>query len=159
MARHHRHVAPYDHLHVERLPPAALLVLGVVLPEPAPVLEPHVGVAIHVEEDAGGIVAPDRLQGRPVEGGVGAKVGVVGGEDGLVVGVGAAVEVDRAWHAGRLTLPAPPWDAHVHQRAQLRASIRPLASATSRLYSSANAPRRPARAWCCATRSARPAST
>src|SRR5262245_32891240 len=104
MARHHRHVAPHDDLDVERLPPAALLVLGVVLPEPAPVLEPHVRVAIHVEEDVGGVVAPERLQGRPVEGGVGAEVAVVGVEDGLVVGVGTAVEVDGAWHAGRLAL-------------------------------------------------------
>src|SRR5262245_66119328 len=32
MARYHRHVAPHDHLHVERLPPATLLVLAVVLP-------------------------------------------------------------------------------------------------------------------------------
>src|SRR3989442_1412191 len=104
MARHHRHVASQDYLHVERLPPAALLVLGVVLPEPAPMLEPHVRVAIHVEENVGRVVAPDRLQGQPIKGGVGAEVSVVGGEDGLMVGVGASVEVDGAWHAGRLPL-------------------------------------------------------
>src|SRR4029450_12623375 len=95
---------------LERPPPAAPLVQGVVLPEPAPVFEPHVRVAIHVEEDVGGVVAPDRLQGRPGAGGVGAGVGVVGAGDGLVVGVGAAVEVDGAWHAGRLPLiPSSNW--------------------------------------------------
>src|SRR5262245_54500210 len=102
MAGHHRHGTPHDHLHVERLPPAAFLVLGVVLPEPAPVLEPDVGVAIHVEEDVGGVGAPDWLQGRPVERSVGAEVAVVGGENGRVVGVGAAVEANGACHAERL---------------------------------------------------------
>src|SRR5262249_15846537 len=69
-----------------------------------PVLEPHVRVAIHVEEDVGGVVAPDRLEGRPVEGGVGAEVAVVGREDRLVIGVGAAVEANGARHAARLAL-------------------------------------------------------
>src|SRR5262249_28884488 len=55
-------------------------------------------------------------------------------------------------------LPATLRTARVHQRAQLSASIRPLASATSRLCSSASVPRRPATVLCCATRSARPAS-
>ena len=45
------------------------------------------------------------------------------------------------------------------QRCQLSASIRPLTSATSRLYSSASSPRRPATALCGPTRSGRPAST
>src|SRR5262249_38949696 len=44
MARDHRHVAPHDNPDVERLPPAAFLVLCVVPPEPAPVLEPDVGM-------------------------------------------------------------------------------------------------------------------
>src|SRR4029077_12133166 len=101
MARHHRHVAPHDDLHVARLPPATLLVLRVVLPEPGPVLEPHVRVAIHIEEDVGGVVAPDRLQGRPVEARVGTEVAVVSSKDRRAIGVGAAVEVYGAWHAGR----------------------------------------------------------
>src|SRR5215813_9361971 len=85
MARHHRHIAAHDDLHVERLPPAALLVLRVVLPEPAPLLEPHVRVAVNVEEHAGGIVAPDRFQRGPVVRGIRSQVGVVSGENLLAM--------------------------------------------------------------------------
>src|SRR5207245_11066617 len=51
----------------------------------------------------------------------------------------------RTWR-GAVEAPRGARAAHVHQRAQLRESIRSLASAASRLYSAASAPRRPARA-------------
>jgi len=55
-------------------------------------------VAIHVEEDVGGIAAPDRRQGLPIVRGVGAQVAVVRREDLLTVGLRAAVELAGVWY-------------------------------------------------------------
>ena len=98
VARHHGHLAAHDDFHVERLPPAAFFVLRVVAPEPTPLLEPEVRVAIHVEEDVGGITAPDRFQGLPIVRSVGAQVAVVRREDLRTVGLRAAVELHDVWH-------------------------------------------------------------
>src|SRR5262245_62852802 len=98
MAGRHGHVTADDHLHVIGLPQSRVDAVVIVLPELRPVSEPYIGVAVHVEEHAVGAVAPDRVEGGPIERGVGFEVRLLELEHAAAVGFRAAVEDDLRGH-------------------------------------------------------------
>src|SRR5262245_9093475 len=92
MAPHHGHAVGHDAADVERGPVARLHVLPVELPETEPVVAPLVGVAVEIEEQRLGRLAPDRIEHLPVEAGIGVDIVRMQTENLLAVLLRAADE-------------------------------------------------------------------
>src|SRR5262245_53382881 len=93
MAPHHGHVVGHDAADIERGPVARLHVLPVELPETEPVIAPPVGMAVEIEEQRLGRLAPDRIEHLPIKARIGVDVVRVNFENSLAVLLRAADEI------------------------------------------------------------------
>src|SRR5438477_11384137 len=85
MAPDDRHLVGNDAADIERRPITRRDVFSVEFPQPKPMLAALVGVAVEVEEQRLGRLAPDRLELLPIEAGVGVEIVGMQLEDALAI--------------------------------------------------------------------------